>query len=495
VHACHSFARIFRIKSIISPSLALKMASFRKISGFSPENNGLESSFQSAISSNSLNLTFRPKVNYDLSSFSPREGSAFLGHTTTPRDVSHILDSSHKLELNHALQEANQKVKFQLQHWQQKLREAEERATSAECELRALQSSMSPGDIDLSIEATQISKRLPSPLTDNPLKGMVSRRPASRNGGDESDLRCENLLLVIDDLRARLASTTQNLVQKSQSVTGDDSDLWRFAAMREQLRWADNVALQQSKKKEAALTSLRDVAATCKRSIRMTPQHLLPESFNFENSHEDPSDDAHQWTQRLIHAHTSMISRVRALEQRNQTLQLQCEAASKDLVSLQAIKKSEAAPDKFEAKIFEMLSSQLDEADLPGRPATFVGDCSDREAVRNLNREFLHSSPHLPLDKKEKSFHMLKRLFDKNAFMQDILEKLARNMNDQVALVDSILAEFKKLAKCHNSDSQLYSIQRSFQFIHQELVRLDECFHLITKRPPKESISENLWQI
>jgi energy-converting hydrogenase A subunit M len=101
----------------------------------------------------------------------------------------------------------------------------------------------------------------------------------------------------------------------------------------------------------------------------------------------------------------------------------------------------------------------------------------------------------LPMDKKHKSIRMLQRLIAKNEFMQDILEKIAKNMNDQVALVDNILTEFKNLAKCNNSDSQLYSIQRSFQFIHQELIRLDECYHLITKQSPNESITENLWQI
>jgi len=80
--------------------------------------------------------------------------------------------------------------------------------------------------------------------------------------------------------------------------------------------------------------------------------------------------------------------------------------------------------------------------------------------------------------------------------MQDILDKLARNMNDQVALVDSILSEFQNLVKCNNSDQQFYGIQRSFQFVHQELMRLDECFHLISKRPSNDYVdADTLWKV
>jgi hypothetical protein len=468
------------------------MAYFRKIGEVAPEKNELESFIHSALSSNFDKSASRPKVNYDIFSLSPREGSAFLAPSTTPREVSHIFDSSQKLDLNHALQETNRKFKFQLEECQQKLLEAEQRASSAEFELRALQSSMSPGDVDLSIEVSQISKRLPSPGPGNYLKGSVSRRPASRNGGDESDLRCENLLLVIDDLRARLASSTQHFVHRSQSAAGDESDLWRFAALREQLRWADNVAMEQSKKKDAALSSLRDVAASCKKCIRNTPQYLLPEGLNVEKSHEEPSADAHQSLQFLLQAYNSIISRVLSLERQNQNLEHKWNEASKTLTSVQKMQKSDV--DAFQGRIFDILASHLDKADSSGQPNTFSRASGERKTTRNLSSDFLHSESRSPAYEKQKCFHMLQRLIDKNVFMQDILEKLAGNMNDQVALVDSILAEFQKLAKCKSSDSQFYSIQRSFQFIHQELVRLDECFHLITKRPSSESFSDH-WHV
>jgi hypothetical protein len=399
------------------------------------------------------------------------------------------------LELNHTLQENSQQFKFQLQECQQKLQEAEQRASSAEYELRALQSSMSPGDIDLSMEVSQISKRLPSPGPSNFTKGIISRRPASRNGGDESDLRCENLLLVIDDLRARLASSTHHFVHRSHPVAGDESDLWRFSALHEQLRWADNAAQEQSKKKEAALSSLRDVIASCKKYIRTNPHHFLPEDFNSEISHEDPSIEVHRWMQRLLQAHDATISRVASLEEKNQYLEHNWKEASKTLASQQKVQKLDVVSDAFQGRVFTILSSHFEEADLPRRPSTIPRALGERETVRNLTSDFLHSEPLSSDEKTQMCFHMLERLIEKHDFMQDILEKLAGNMNDQVALVDSILAEFQKLTHCKSSDSQFYSIQRSFQFIHQELVRLDECFHLITKRPSNESFSENYWQI
>jgi hypothetical protein len=482
----------------VAISCVCKMAYFRKIGDFEPEDNEHESSLHPTGSTDALNLALKPKVNYDLSSFSPRMGSAFLGPSSTPRDVSHTLDSSQRLEFNHTLQEINRNFKFKLQDCQHKLLEAEQRASSAEFEIRALQSSMPPGDVDVSMESSQISKRLPSPGPGNYLKGIVSRRPASRNGGDESDLRCENLLLVIDDLRARLASSTQHFVHRSQSSAGDESDLWRFQALREQLRWADSVAQEQSRKKEAALSSLRDVTASCKKYLRITPQHLLPQGFKLENSHEDSSDEAHQSIQSMQHllqAYNSMMSRVLSLEHQNQILEQKWTEASKALDSHAKIQHLNADLNTFQGRVFDILSSNLDEADFPEQPNTFSRAMNERKTVRNLSSDFLKCEPRSLADEQQKCFHMLKHLIDKNAFMRDILEKLAGNMNDQVALVDSILAEFQKLAKCNSSDSQLYSIQRSFQFIHQELVRLDECFHLITKRPSNESSLQSYWKV
>ena len=365
------------------------MASFQHANE-SAMSRAIEDLPQIASSLNLSNSAFKPKVNYDISSFSPRDGSAFLGYSATPRDASHILDAAHRMDM----QEANRNLKSELQECQHRLRNAEQRASHAESELRALQASMSPnstlipepkdttltGDIDLSVEVSQISKRLPSPRLDNFLKGNGSRRPASRNGGDESDVRCENLLQVIDDLRARLASTTQDLGQKN--TAGDESDLWRFATMREQLRWADNLALDQSKKKEAALSSLRGVIASCQKTIRLTPRHLLPENFNAHSSFEDGYEDAQQWIQRLLHVHGAVISKVLSLENRNLELENQCQELRKTLVSHQITRKSDSFTDSFDETIFSMLAAHDDGMSLPTKPTTYGNALSERETAR-----------------------------------------------------------------------------------------------------------------
>lgn len=449
---------------------------------------------QMASSLNLQNSAFKPKV--DISSFSPRDGSAFLGHSTTPRDASRVLDSACRMETNQTLQEVNRNLTLELQECQHKLRNAEQRALQAESELRAIQTAVSPIDMDMSVEVSQISKRLPSPRWDSLLRGNSSRRPASRNGGDESDVRCENLLLVIDDLRSRLASATQDIVKSSSSVIGDESDLWRFATMREQLRWADNLALDQSKKKEAALSSLRGVIASCQKTIRLTPRHLLPENFNAHSSFEDGYEDAQQWIQRLLHVHGAVISKVLSLENRNLELENQCQELRKTLVSHQIARKSDSFTDSFDETIFNMLAAHDDGMSLPTKPTTYGNTLSERETARNLSGEFLLCSPGSSSNKKKKIIHVLKLFIQKYEFMQDILDKLARNMNDQVALVDSILSEFQNLVKCNNSDQQFYGIQRSFQFVHQELMRLDECFHLISKRPSNDYVdADTLWKV
>jgi hypothetical protein len=447
---------------------------------------------QMASSFNSHNSAFKPKVNYDVSSFSPRDGRAFLGHSTTPRDLSHILDSSHRVDINYALQEANQKLKLELQECQHRLQNAEQRASHAESDLRAnraLQASMSPNDMDLSVEVSQISKRLPSPGLDNLLRGNSSRRPASRNGSDESDVRCENLLLVIEDLRARLASNSQVFMKNSQSGAGDESDLWRFAAMREQLRWADNLALEQIKKKEAALASLRSVISSCQKSIRLTPRHLLPEHFNLDDTPGEISEDAQHWTQKLLHSYSVVISKALSLENRNLALEHRSEELQASLISHQIHQKSDLGAHSFRETLFEMLMPHDDNSLLPTKPAAFSKTLSQRETARNLSGEFLPYDPISPAGKNKQIVLILKRFIHKYEFMEDILQKLAKNMNDQVTLVDSILAEFQTLVKCDSSDPQFYSIQRSFQFIHQELVRLDECFHLISNQPSNHYVA------
>ncbi len=481
------------------------MASFQHAneSGIS---HAIEDLPQIASSLNLSNSAFKPKVNYDISSFSPRDGSAFLGYSATPRDASHILDAAHRMDMSHSLQEANRNLKSELQECQHRLRNAEQRASHAESELRALQASISPnftlipelkdttltGDIDSSVEVSQISKRLPSPRLDNFLKGNGSRRPASRNGGDESDVRCENLLQVIDDLRTRLASTTQDLGQKN--TAGDESDLWRFAAMREQLRWADNLALDQSKKKEAALSCLRNVIASCRKSIRLTPKHLLPEQFDTDNTSEATTEDAQQWIDCVLHAYSAVISKVLSLENRNLALEHTCEELRAAMSLQQVSKESDLRTKSIHETLLSMLKPHDDASLYPTKPFPFAKALSERETARNLSSEFLQCDARS--DKTEKVIPILKRFIHKYEFMQDILEKLANNMNDQVALVDSILAEFQTLVKCNSSDSQLYPIQRSFQFIHQELMRLDECFHLMSNRHSNgHAAAGGLWKI
>lgn len=445
---------------------------------------------QMASSLSLQNSASKPKV--DISSFSPRDGSAFLGHSTTPRDASRVLDSACRMETSQNLQEINRNLTVELQECQHKLRNAEQRASQAESELRAIQKAVSPIDMDMSVEVSQISKRLPSPR----LTGNGSRRPASRNGGDDSDVRCENLLLVIDDLRTRLASATQDMIKSSSSNIGDESDLWRFATMREQLRWADNLALDQTKKKEAALSSLRGVIASCQKSIRLTPRHLLPENFNSHSSFEDGYEDAQHWIQRLLHVHGAVISKVLSLENRNLEVEKECQKLRKALVSHQIARKSDSFTDSFDETIFSMLAAHDDGMSLATKPTTFRNAISERETARDLSDEFLFCSPGSSSNKKKKIIHVLKLFIQKYEFMQDILDKLARNMNDQVALVDSILAEFQNLVKCDNSDQQFHGIQRSFQFVHQELMRLDECFHLISKRPPNDHVdADTLWKV
>jgi hypothetical protein len=91
---------------------------------------------------------------------------------------------------------------------------------------------------------------------------------------------------------------------------------------------------------------------------------------------------------------------------------------------------------------------------------------------------------------------MLQCLIHKNQFMQESIEQLAKSMLQQVDLVDNVLAELRKIVQCNSSDERFFAIQRSLQFIHQELVRLDECFQLITRQPSNELVNEeNMWHI
>jgi hypothetical protein len=334
----------------------------------------------------------KPKVNYDLSSFSPRDGSAFLGNTTTPRDVSHILDSAYKSELSHSLRATNQNLQYQLQECQLKLQNAEQRALKAELELASAQGLPFPGDTDAISEVSQISKRLPSPCPGSfNQRGMSSVRPASRNGGSEYDLRCENLVLVIEDLRARLASATQQMFHNNVSI--DESDVWRITALREQLRWADNATLDQSKKKDIALSTLRDIIASCQRSILLTPQHLMPAATHTDIPFENPSDGAQKWMQRLLHVHDAVVSKVLSLENRNQMLERHCEELTKTFNLQQAAHaKFERGTVFFEDRMFTLLKlAHTDRLEESKKSITFATALNEREVARNLNSEFIRS--------------------------------------------------------------------------------------------------------
>ena len=175
--------------------------------------------------------------------------------------------------------------------------------------------------------------------------------------------------------------------------------------MREQLRWADNLALDQSKKKEAALSSLRGVIASCQKTIRSTPRHLLPENFNAHSSFEDGYEDAQQWIQRLLHVHGAVISKVLSLENRNLELENQCQELRKSLVSHQSARKSDSFTDSFDETIFNLLAAHDDGVSLPTKPTTYGNTLSERETARNLSGEFLLCSPGSSSNKKKKIIH------------------------------------------------------------------------------------------
>ena len=450
----------------------------------------------SSVNSQNRLLFLKPKV----SKFSPRDGSAFLGNVTSPRSLDKVdfSDFGSKTEISDDLQEANRNLKIQLQECQRKLQNAEQRASNAESELRALQISMSPVfsvDSD-SIEVSQLSKRLPSPRRSSRLGGNGSRRPASRNGGDESDLRFENLLLVIDDLRARLELATDRLSQKGQDVANDETDLYRFAALREQLRWADVALLDESKKKEAALSSLASVTMSCKESLRRTPQHLLPENVYLEMSHEEPSDDTLKWFQRLRSVFVAFLKKVLSLEDRCRTLEHQCAELRENTAVQQIAGERVHALDEFHGRILALLMAHDDASVLQTKPTTRAKAFGEREIARDLSSEFADYDLDSLADRNKKSVQMLQCLIHKNQFMQESIEQLTKSMLQQVALVDNVLAELRKIVRCDSSDERFFAIQRSLQFIHQELVRLDECFQLITRQPSNEPVNEeNMWHI
>jgi hypothetical protein len=505
--ACDLCVSLHQGDSFLFHTYILTMASFPQVGEFAHERHAIEA-FSPVAASQNLNhaAIVKPKVviNHDISAFyspkSPNSNASF-GFSKNVGDSSFISDTAYKAGISHILQEENRNIKLQLQRCQQQLKNAEQRASTAESELKFLQASLSPGGANLCSEVSLLSQRLPSPRLDvsnSVSRSNCSRRPASRNGDDESNLRCENLLLVIDDLRSRLASTTQEFIRQSHPVAGDESDIWRFSTIREQLRWADNVAVDQRRKKEAALSSLREVAASCKASVQRTPRHLQIDSLNFVDSHhEQLPENAQKWNQQMLNTYDSVILKMSSLEKRNQVLELQCEELKKALLSPKiAPANFDDGAEAFQERIFSMLASHSESSDLPRKSGNLEKSVIKQGTARSLTGEFMHCDADSLGDKNRNCILMLSHLIRKNDFMSDILEKLTQNMSDQVGLVDGILAEFQNLVRCKSSDTQFYSIQRSFQFVHQELMRLDECFHLVTKRPSKECADhKNLWLI
>jgi len=449
-----------------------------------------------ASSVNSRELLLKPKVN----NLSKLHGSAFLGNSTSPRYIDKAvvenLDLRSKHVISDDLLEANQNLKNQLQECRLKLQNAEQRASNAESELRALQMHMSPVfsvDSD-SIEVSQISKRLPSPRKSSRIGGNGSRRPASRNGGDESDLRFENLLLVIDDLRARLELATDHISYQSRYAADDENDLYRFAAVREQLRWADVAVLDQSKKKEAALSSLCSVTISCKEALRRTPRHILPENVYVEMSQEEPSDDALKWFQKLRSVYDAAISKLFALENRSRTLEHQCTELRETILVHQIARDRVHATDEFQGRIFALLMEHNDASDLQKQPTATANVFGERETARDLSSEFADYNLDSHADRNKKSIQMIQCLIHKNHFMQDSIEQLAKSMLEQVVLVDKILNQFRKIAQLNSSDARFSAVQRSLQFIQLELGRLNECYRLIT-RQRDSVIEESQWHI
>jgi hypothetical protein len=211
------------------------------------------------------------------------------------------------------------------------------------------------------------------------------------------------------------------------NVSIDESDVWRITALREQLRWADNATLDQSKKKDIALSTLRDIIASCQRSILLTPQHLMPAATHTDIPFENPSDGAQKWMQRLLHVHDAVVSKVLSLENRNQMLERHCEELTKTFNLQQAAHaKFERGTVFFEDRMFTLLKlAHTDRLEESKKSITFATALNEREVARNLNSEFIRSDADFHSEKSKQTFHLLKRLIYKNKFTENILQKLA----------------------------------------------------------------------